>query len=118
MRTEVRGKPPGRAGADRLWGLGGRAEHIGTKTAVQIRSHAQKFFSKLEKEQAAGAKPDGPPHPLGPRQAGPQSSPSAFCSRQGMRLVGVGLVPKRCPAQLIVRAGVSCCEVSWFGNRK
>ena len=31
-------------------------DHIGTKTAVQIRSHAQKFFSKLEKEQAAGAK--------------------------------------------------------------
>ncbi|KAK9145879.1 hypothetical protein Sjap_005782 [Stephania japonica] len=29
-------------------------EHIGTKTAVQIRSHAQKFFSKLEKEAHAG----------------------------------------------------------------
>jgi len=30
-------------------------EHIGTKTAVQIRSHAQKFFSKVEREATAGA---------------------------------------------------------------
>ena len=43
------------------------AEHIGTKTAVQIRSHAQKFFSKLEREQAAGntsgTAPPPPPSP-------------------------------------------------------
>jgi MYB-related transcription factor LHY len=37
----------------RLYGRGWRhiAQFIGTKTAVQIRSHAQKFFSKVEKGQ-------------------------------------------------------------------
>ncbi|KAJ7549725.1 hypothetical protein O6H91_07G065200 [Diphasiastrum complanatum] len=29
-------------------------EKIGTKTAVQIRSHAQKFFSKVERDQSSG----------------------------------------------------------------
>lgn len=33
------------------------AEYIGTKTAVQIRSHAQKFFNKLEKKKEAGELP-------------------------------------------------------------
>ncbi len=30
-------------------------EHIGTKTAVQIRSHAQKFFSKVERDHQVAA---------------------------------------------------------------
>ncbi|KAH8938975.1 hypothetical protein BDL97_15G012600 [Sphagnum fallax] len=30
-------------------------EHIGTKTAVQIRSHAQKFFSKVERDHQIAA---------------------------------------------------------------
>ncbi|KAL9254419.1 LHY-like protein [Drosera capensis] len=34
-------------------------EHIGTKTAVQIRSHAQKFFSKLEREALSKGIPIG-----------------------------------------------------------
>ena len=29
--------------------------HVGTKSAVQIRSHAQKFFSKLQRETSRGA---------------------------------------------------------------
>ncbi|OAY83841.1 Protein REVEILLE 2 [Ananas comosus] len=36
-------------------------EHIGTKTAVQIRSHAQKFFSKLERESGSEKAIEIPP---------------------------------------------------------
>ena len=38
-------------------------EHIGTKSAVQIRSHAQKFFSKLQREaeRSAGSGADAVP---------------------------------------------------------
>ncbi|XP_010940231.1 uncharacterized protein [Elaeis guineensis] len=36
-------------------------EHIGTKTAVQIRSHAQKFFSKVVREPGTAKAIDIPP---------------------------------------------------------
>ncbi|KAK7291320.1 hypothetical protein RIF29_06365 [Crotalaria pallida] len=41
----------------KLYGRGWRQieEHIGTKTAVQIRSHAQKFFSKIVRESDGSA---------------------------------------------------------------
>uniref|UniRef100_A0A2P2LU61 Uncharacterized protein n=1 Tax=Rhizophora mucronata TaxID=61149 RepID=A0A2P2LU61_RHIMU len=78
-------------------------EHIGTKTAVQIRSHAQKFFSKLEKEASAKGVPLGqtldinipPPRPKRkpsnpyPRKMGAGPTASQVGQKDGKLLTSV-----------------------------
>eukprot|EP00252_Welwitschia_mirabilis_P009723 TRINITY_DN2250_c0_g1_i1.p1 TRINITY_DN2250_c0_g1~~TRINITY_DN2250_c0_g1_i1.p1 ORF type:complete len:1014 (+),score=252.37 TRINITY_DN2250_c0_g1_i1:344-3385(+) len=51
-------------------------EHIGTKTAVQIRSHAQKFFTKLEREASAKGVPVGKTHDIHIPPPRPKRKPS------------------------------------------
>ncbi|KAJ6801112.1 protein LHY-like isoform X1 [Iris pallida] len=58
----------------RAWGR--IEEHIGTKTAVQIRSHAQKFFTKLEKEALTKGIPFGHAHDIEIPPPRPKRKPS------------------------------------------
>ena len=49
------------------------ADVVGSRTTVQVRSHAQKYFQKLEKDRAQPSGGGGP----GPRGAGPAGASSA-----------------------------------------
>ncbi|XP_020581341.1 protein CCA1-like [Phalaenopsis equestris] len=83
-------------------------EHIGTKTAIQIRSHAQKFFTKLEKEAVATGIPLGrvhdidipPPRPKKkpnypyPRKIGSCSAPSLIEAADEKTLKTVNPIPQ------------------------
>mmetsp|Transcript_3164 Transcript_3164/g.9655 ORF Transcript_3164/g.9655 Transcript_3164/m.9655 type:complete len:209 (+) Transcript_3164:486-1112(+) len=44
-------------------------EQVGSKTRIQVRSHAQKYFIRLEKEHAASKPPENTLSSTGPRSA-------------------------------------------------
>ncbi|XP_002964171.2 protein CCA1 [Selaginella moellendorffii] len=99
-------------------------EHIGTKTAVQIRSHAQKFFSKLEKEQATGSIVPGTAQDIDIPPPRPKRKPSHPYPRKASMEVSPGALPitdcdgKQCLTTMAMEKVLEKCqeELKLFGH--
>ncbi|KAG6584445.1 Protein REVEILLE 7, partial [Cucurbita argyrosperma subsp. sororia] len=85
----------------KLYGRGWRQikEHVGTKTAVQIRSHAQKFFSKVVRESSGSNENSINPIEIPPPR--PKRKPVHPYPRKAVdsiKAISVAREPKRSPS--------------------
>ena len=94
-------------------------EYIGTKSAVQIRSHAQKFFAKLQKEQivASGSEGSGSTRKRGADRSTSQSKRSKSSYATDINLEIPPARPKKKPAHPYPRKATSQQPSGGSGER-
>ncbi|KAJ7513669.1 hypothetical protein O6H91_23G009800 [Diphasiastrum complanatum] len=118
----------------KLYGRGWRLieEHIGTKSAIQIRSHAQKFFSKLEREQSTtGGNPTDtaqdidipPPRPKRkPNHPYPRKAPTLTATTRNCSAAASATLPSKTSTHRFVAANyfqtAACAPLQVHSARK